>query len=92
MSDGASPSISTLAELRQRLGERSSPHYEAHLRPDGHAARAVETRLNQLRESRVGELQTRLAAAREGAAFDHTFARLSGYSRAAFNSGSEIGD
>lgn len=93
-SAGASPfhSISTAAELRQRLSERSAPEREPRLTPDGFEARTVEHRLDQLRESRIGELQSRLATMREQAERDHTFARLPGQSKAMFNQAREIGD
>lgn len=88
----AAQTLSTAAELQQRIADRPTPRAEPHLTPDNQDAREVEKQVNRESESRIGDLKQRLQNMRDRAEHAQAWARLPGHSRAAFNKARERDD
>ena len=72
------PSVTTRAELDQRLAARPKPATAQHLTIDGWQNREVRRQVDTMAENRIAYLENRLSRAREGLIAGHRLAGIRG--------------
>ena len=80
----AGASVTTRAELLQRLEQRPTPAPLMHHTPGGSVETATNRQVNADNENRIAHLQDRLQRARDDLERDHAFANVVGRARGDF--------
>ena len=79
------PSISTKAEMLDRLRNRPKPALSLEHRPLGGVTQEVHRKVSEENELRIAKLRSSLGDAKQRTETDHTFARLKGFPSAQFD-------